>query len=251
MIYDCFLYNGEKELLEIRINELKDLNVTHVLVQSTHTFSGLKKEISLFHLPEEVTFLNTLVVNTDGSLTDANPWNNEKNLRNSISTVLRGLPIKDNDIVIISDVDEIPRASAIKYWNGDEYAALIQNKYGFWLNCEEDHQGWHRSRIMKWNYLKTRTPEEIRHAGIPHRINDAGWHWSWLGGIDEVMRKFQSFSHQEPEVQKHAIRENLERKIKEGESLWGSDKWKIVTIDESFPEYILNNQGKFKHLIHE
>jgi len=248
MIYDCFLYNGEKDLLEIRMNELKGLDVMHVLVQSEHTFSGIIKDRSLLSLPYDYKG----AIKTECQLTNPNPWDNERALRNSIKDFLLNphFNIQDDDIVIISDCDEIPRASAIKDWSGNEYAALIQNKYGFWLNCEEEHKGWHRSRLMKWSYLKTTTPEEVRNACIPARIENAGHHFSWMGGIEEVMRKFKSFSHQEEGVQKHAVREELERKIIEGESLWGSDKWKIVPIDESFPEHIRNNQEKFKHLIY-
>lgn len=256
MIYDCFLYNGEIELLKIRMAELKDLDVIHILVQDTHTFSGQLKNAELLRRKYPYPTPDNLLVITSQAEPSINPWDNEKRLRNSIKEILFSIslllndkPLND-DIIIISDVDEIPRASAIKDWQGKEYAALIQDKFGFWLNCEEEHQGWHRSRIMRWSYLKDKSPEEIRHSGIPERIENAGWHWSWLGGIDEVMRKFKSFSHQEADVQKHAVREEIERKIKVGESLWGNDPWRIIPISSDFPQYIQDHQhDSLKHLI--
>lgn len=259
MIYDCFLFNGEFDLLSIRIAELAGIkNLTHVLVESKVTFTGMEKPRKTIALGERFRDTKRLVIDLTLENPSTNPWDNEKNLRNRIKDFLAYSPlmvnynpIQDDDIIIISDIDEVPRASSIKDWNGPEYTCLIMNKYGFWLNCEEEHQGWHRARMMRWEYLKATTPEEVRHAGIPSRIENAGWHWSWQGGIDEVMRKFASFSHQEPDVQKHANREELMRKILVGESLWGNDKWKIVPIDETFPQYVQDHQNdSLKHMIY-
>lgn len=247
MIYDCFLYNGEKDLLDIRVSEMSRLDVKHLVFQCSHTFKGDLKAEELLQYPwnDRVEF-NTFRPN----MIDPDPWVNEKKLRNGIVESGGLLRAKPDDIIIISDIDEIPRASTIEKWNGDTYAALMMDKFGFWLNCEEQHQGWHRARIMKYSYLRTTTPEEVRNAGFPEQIDNAGWHWSWIGGIDEIMRKFASFSHQEPDVQKHAVRSEIERKMKIGESLWGNDKWEIVPISSDFPHYVQDHQhDSLKHLI--
>lgn len=253
MIYDAFIFNGEWDLLDIRIAAMASLDIRHVLVESSRTFKGDKKDESLLAIRnnrhDDIRGIGKKLIVNMGDQTNPNsdPWQNEKWLRNSI--VYHILDAKPDDIIIISDIDEIPRASAIKDWNGDTYAALMMDKFGFWLNCEEQHQGWHRARIMKYSYLKTTTPEEVRNAGFPEQIDNAGWHWSWLGGIDEVMRKFASFSHQEEGVQKHANREELIRKMAVGESIWGNDRWSIVPIDRSFPQYVQDHQQELKHLI--
>ena len=43
MIYDCFTYFNEAEILEIRVNELAPLKPTHVLIESKYTFTGKEK----------------------------------------------------------------------------------------------------------------------------------------------------------------------------------------------------------------
>ena len=40
MIWDCFTYNGEDDLVKIRCEELKEFDVTHVLVESNYTFTA-------------------------------------------------------------------------------------------------------------------------------------------------------------------------------------------------------------------
>lgn len=247
MIYDCFLYNGEKDLVKIRAEEMKSLNCRHIGVCGFHTFSGIQRKLSFY--PDELAEYHIDWRPLFDAPLSSDPWQNEKMLRNSIKEELKTFKIKADDTIIISDVDEVPRASAVKDWQG-QYAALMMDKFGFWLNCQEQYQGWHRARIMKYSYLKTTTPEEVRNAGFPEQINDAGWHWSWLGGVDEVMRKFASFSHQEESVQKHANREELLRKIAIGESIWGQDLWKIIPIDSTFPQYVQDHQhDNLKHLI--
>lgn len=246
MIYDCFLYNGEKDLLDIRVSEMSGLDVKHLVFQSSHTFKGDLKAEELLQYPwnDRVEF-NTFRPN----MIDPDPWVNEKKLRNGIVESGGLLRAKPDDIIIISDVDEIPRKEAILQFKPEmEVAFLDMQKFGFFLNLREGLH-WTPPKIMTWSHLKTTTPEAVRNAGAPHTIDNAGWHFSWCGGIDEVMRKFASFSHQEEVVQRHANREELMRKMKVGESIWGSDSWSPVPISE-LPQYIQDHQhDSLKHLI--
>ena len=45
MIYDCFTFFNELDLLEIRLNVLKDVVDKFVLVESVKTFTGRDKEL--------------------------------------------------------------------------------------------------------------------------------------------------------------------------------------------------------------
>ena len=46
-IFDCFVYNGEIDLLEIRLNELNEVVDWFVIVEGTHISSGAAKAGSL------------------------------------------------------------------------------------------------------------------------------------------------------------------------------------------------------------
>lgn len=253
MIYDCILFNGEWECLEMRCEELKGLNVRHILVEADYTFTGKPKEFNVWS--DRMAELQTkypiqISVSMSRYGRYENPWDNETYLRNRIKSHLIANPMHDDDVVIIADADEIHRRSVIEAYKPEEgFKALVTDKYGYYINLLEGKQTWKLSRIMPWSYLKDTTPNEVRNSGFPGEISNAGWHFSWLGGVDKMLEKFASFSHQEPEVQKFANKELLEKKLEKGESLWSDDNWQIVGIDETYPIAVKNNIEKYKHLI--
>jgi len=240
LIYDCFIYNGEESLLELRVNELslcKD-NVFHVLIEATQTFTGQYKPIYYTEMSEKYKNICLMVV---GMPKTNNAWEREAYQRNAIKTALLTISPNDEDVVIISDIDEVPRAKQVNLFSPEiEFAALILDKYAYFLNCIESEQSWNRSRIMTWKYLKDRTPEGVRNSGYDFSIHHAGWHWSWL--FDPVA-KLKAFSHTELNTP-----ENIER-VKRRENIWNEDKFKVIDINLSHPEYLYKNQEKFQHLI--
>lgn len=247
MIYDCMLYNGEKELLELRINELSlcDDWVTHVIIESSKTFSGWEKplyfqsEAEYFKRYKNITYM---VVDDPPLNCDA--WTRERHQRNQMITFLKFLQPKEDDNIIIADVDEVPRAKQVNLFKSNmNFAALILDKYAYYLNYLESEQSWDRARIMSWNYLKSRTPEEVRNSGYDLSIHHAGWHWGWLGGPDKAVQKLESFSHQELHTPI-----NVER-VQAQENIWSGVELKEVSIDLSYPEYLVKNIDQFKHLI--
>lgn len=246
MIWTACTFFNEFELLNIQREETKDLEIKHIIVDGNWTFSGKEKSFAITIGPE---LSNVIHLHEYLEEPDSNPWNNEKRQRNAILEVLIDSGMKDDDIVIIRDADEVVSCQAIKTFRPEmELAFLEMKKYNYFLNVYEGP--WNRAKAMTGAYLRSRTPEEVRNSGAPHSIPLAGWHWSFLGGVDAVLEKFASFSHQEPEVQKHAVRENIEHKLRTAESLWAKDLWKVVEIDSSFPQYVQDHQfDTLKHLI--
>ncbi|MFP8624472.1 hypothetical protein ACLH01_02985, partial [Enterobacter cloacae] len=127
MIYDCFLYYDEDMLLDIRLNTLNDVVDYFVIVESTHTFTGKPKklnfDISKFEkFKDKIIYViyNDLPKLKNGIAGEYDAWKNEAATRNAI---MRGLKnAKDNDIILISDVDEIFRPEVIKNINPKEGA---------------------------------------------------------------------------------------------------------------------------------
>ena len=114
------------------------------------------------------------------------PWSKEKAFqRNSIMAVdLAMTNVKDDDLVIISDVDEIVKAEAVKKYDPSmKVAALIMDKMGYWLNCVEGFQSWKIAKILTYGLLKTMTPDLVRNSGQQSFIEDAGWHYSYGLGM--------------------------------------------------------------------
>jgi beta-1,4-mannosyl-glycoprotein beta-1,4-N-acetylglucosaminyltransferase len=239
MIYDCFIFNNELDLLEIRVNELKHLEVTHVLVQANKTFTGNHRDFINITHPRVMDIRITDM--PDGE----DPWVRERFQRNAI---MRGLgAANDNDIIIIADSDELPSAKAVNEFNDKHYnyAGIVMDMYHYFLNCKADNK-WGHAKIMKYSFLKIWLPEDIRHMGYGNSVS-GGWHMTYMGGVEAVKNKIKSFSHQE--VNTKDLLDNLERKISIGESLWSNDLLKFVHLDNTFPRYLIDNQEKFKDLL--
>ena len=123
MIYDCFLFYNELDLLEIRLNELKDVVDKFVLVECSTTFSSLEKP---FYFEENIEryndFLDQIVhvkvydtPNFPSKAGRGKTFHNRHDIeayqRNCISRGLEDcLP---DDIILLSDVDEIPDPNCV------------------------------------------------------------------------------------------------------------------------------------------
>lgn len=259
MIYDCFLYNGESDLLQIRIDEFNRLSplkltmpVTHIMIEGTYTFTGIRKsEAEMSDIPD-VFWAQTKNINWfiyDKVASD--PWKNEEGQRNMIKEVLeKQFKPEDNDIIIISDVDEIPRAYAVQHYRPEfGLCSLQMNQYYYYLNCLAERNGWILPKIMPWSYLKDTTPDQVRRSGFNLCMWQAGWHYSYMGGVGEILRKFKSFSHQEPEIQALADQRILENKLAKLESLWATNKLNLVDIEDA-PFFVQQKRDRFKHMIY-
>lgn len=245
-IFDCLMFNNEFDLLFIAFQELSGIDVSHVIVQGDKTFTGKQKKMLV---PANFFSKSKVIVLEINMPTDPDPWVLERFQRNAI---MRGLvDAKDDDLIIIRDADEVPSAAAIKAYNpGNGVSSLVMDKFGYWLNCREGIQSWSRAKIMTYGYLKNTTPDEVRNAGQDSIISNAGWHWSWLGDVNRLVEKFNSFSHQELNNDKWANPEKLKYKIETGQSLWGEDFWQFISIDETFPKYVQDHQhDSLKNLI--
>lgn len=243
MIYYCVLYNGEKELLEIGLNEMSLCSdcVTVIVVESNMTHTGWQKPLYFEEQKKNFEkYANIMYLLVD-DMPIGTPREREAHQRNAFMKALRFNEPKDDDVVIIADVDEVPRAKTVNMFKPDmEFASLSMEKYAYYLNCIEDGAEWDRCRIMSWKYLKNKLPENVRNSGFDIVILKGGWHYSWC--IDPL-RKLESFSHTELDTP-----ENIER-VQRGENIWSDNKLKVIDINLSHAEYLFKNQDKFKHLI--
>lgn len=241
MIWDCFTYNGEDDLLKIRCEELKDLNVTHVLVESNYTFTGKWKELK--YKKDDKYRVEHFVANHLPN--NGNAWDNEKAQRNYILNALQILGANDNDIVIISDADEIIKASVISNYSPiSSLTALKMDTYRYYYNCLEGRQNWDKARIMNYSYLKQKSPDEVRNSGFERVLDNAGWHFSYMGGYEKMIEKIESFSH--TEFNNDEFKSKLLSKYENCQSLFSDDYWEVVPITIHFPREVLNNYDYYK-----
>jgi hypothetical protein len=266
-IYDCFLLNNELSLLEIRLKELYKVIDFFVIVESTHTFQGRLKPL---HLKDNWNQFKTwhekiIHVIVDDMPNDGNAWHNEHHQRNSI---LRGINGADSeDMIIISDCDEIPKNTIIQEIRQDsrEIVGLRIPYFNFKFNYMlvdniESYHVWITAGRKK--YISN--PEQFRNNrfglnNLQYNSDDgkvkiyehAGWHFTYLGDSDWIKDKIKSFAHIELNKEDILEKINVEEMIQQGVGFNPLDTRKFVkvTLDDYFPLTIKNNQDIFKQFI--
>jgi len=255
-VYDCFLFFDELDVLDIRLHELASVVDKFVLVESTKTFRNKNK--SLYYAENRERFeefedqiIHVIVTDTPRS---AASWEVEYFQRNAM---VRGLTqCKPDDIILMSDVDEIPRASTI-FLNDWVSAFTFQKCYWFaqtvsyyYLNYISNIL-WNGSRVVQ--YKNIGTPQAWRDQS-GKGLDLAGWHMSYLGSVERISKKISAFAHSEYDVPEFNNVEHLAKCLEKGVDLFNRDHivFNIKPAKEcDLPQYVHNNIDKFKHLIKE
>lgn len=252
MIFDCFTFFNEFDMLDIRLNTLNDVVDKFVLVESSITHSGQTKPL-YFDINKEKfkPYLDKIIhIVVDDMDRLKGDWTREKYQRNSIMNGLKDVT-KDEDIILISDIDEIPNPKLISKNIEDKIYGFKQRLFYFYLNYEQlNWPQWIGTKMLKYKTLKKLTPDYVRvdlKKFIP--IKNGGWHFSYLGNIEQIRYKIQSFAHQE--FNKSDIIDRIEENIKKKRDIFGRTEYiyTVVPIDNSFPEYIFKNKDRFSFYI--
>jgi len=206
-IIDCFIFYNENNLLNYRLNILQDVVDYFVIVESTMTFTGKPKEL---YFKKEMLGERIIHIVVDDFPFPNNPTKeqvlkNEKFQRNCITRGLDKLILNENDILIFSDIDEIPDPKTLeklKSFNFDGIYSLEQDFY--YYNLESRKGNWYYSKITNYkNYVSSSLSiDQIRWSNF-NFIKHGGWHLSYFGDIQFIKNKIQNFSHQEynrPEI---------------------------------------------------
>jgi len=264
VLIDAFTFNNELELLEIRLNELDSIVDRFVIVESMESHgSSYRKPAAVLSENWNVVrpFLNKIVYLVLANLmpplenTDC-IWPRENFHRNALMPEILGVSTSPNDIVMISDCDEIPRAKTVwehlgKFQHG--LHALNQDFFYYDVN----------NNVGKWNGTVVGTVAAIQNAGGPQAVRlkrdsvpsipNAGWHLSYFGSLENIRSKVANFAHSNDTTSKEfLVRDNKEivSDILSGKDLFhrGSegrrDYWQ--SNDPRLPVHFLNNQEKYK-----
>jgi beta-1,4-mannosyl-glycoprotein beta-1,4-N-acetylglucosaminyltransferase len=279
-VFDSFIFFNELELLEMRLNILNDVVDYFVLTESPFTVSGNEKPLYyqdnkdrfgkfndkiVHHITEEIpNDFNHMLEKSKFHVAykDPDPYGTSMiNLpirfqralfnRNNSAFGIEKAGVTDDDMVITSDADEIINPlllQDLEWFNpSNNYVAECRAFY-YKLNFlyQED---WMGSRICTWKHLKNTTIDQHRqdHQNA-HKIQDAGWHFSFLGNAENFKLKLASYEHTENNTQN--VIGNAEEKIESGlDPLGRGQTYQAVPIDDSYPDYITSNQKKYAEFI--
>jgi beta-1,4-mannosyl-glycoprotein beta-1,4-N-acetylglucosaminyltransferase len=260
-IYDGFTFFNELDLLELRLEELYHHIDYFVIVESDHTFTNIPKP---YYFKENATrfakFMDKIRYIKIKSLGDSDPWTNEAYQRNQI---MQGChDAADDDIVMVSDVDEIPRPEVIDHIRNTDSEIYVVNmpffyyKFNF-VSIRPDLVnfpllfaalpsivsklgGTHPLRHIRTHFMKEPYQYENYKCEV---IEHGGWHFGYLGDNEFVKLKFVSFSHASELTPEQVENINIESEIHD------HSERVIVKIDHYFPTTILNNLEKYQKYI--
>ena len=274
---DVVPFFNELDILEIRLNILDPYVDCFIISEATKTFSG--KEKPLYYEENKDIFkkfhhkiIHNIVEDTTSP--ELHPYQRDVFQKDNIKKVILE-NIEDDDIIIWSDVDEVPNPEAIAeletFFEQDAIFHFAQENCMGYLNLVEvggiiramtpdwdyeDRPRWLGTKVFGKSILEKYTLSELRskqEKESNYRVFPGGWHWSYVGSeglsVEErVLKKIECAAHSELNTQQ--IKDNVAR-VKDNKDPLGRDYavYQTTPLDDSYPEYILNNKEKFADLI--
>ena len=267
-IYDCFSYWDEDLLLDLRLNVLNNFIDYFVIIEGNKTWQNNFKKLR-FDINKFSKFKDKIIYIPVEDMPDGdNPYTRENFQRNCISRGLKSS--NEEDLIIISDLDEIPNPKAISSFDPNKrYAVFKQKHFYYKLNLQsQKNPFWMGSRICVKKYLKS--PQWLRNLKFKKRpfwrinkfrlnniLEYGGWHFCNLKKPEELLYKYKNlcetndpYHFKEKIDDKYLNIEQITKKVESGKDIIGrDDTFKKVSIDNSFPIFLLNNIDEFKDWI--
>jgi len=288
------MYFDEEVVVDIRFNTLNEFVDYFVIVESKFNHKGDRRELKFNHKKFE-KFKDKIIyliydeeskkiekISEKDSKTEKdtkyilNAGYRENGQRNCIQKGL--IDAKENDLILISDVDEIPKLSELNFKKIKEKIILFkQDMFYYKFNLRLPNLIWTGTKACKKKHLIN--PQWLRN--IKDRrysffridtffsktkytnikiINDGGWHFSNIKTPKEIEHKLRSYLHHREFDEQPLSIEEIDKIIKNKQAIYDLKVDKTVNkigngnILEKFeinklPNYIQTNQNKLKDWI--
>ena len=285
-IIDSFMFFQELDLLEIRLTYLDPYVDEFVIVEACQTFTGkekkfifeqnkerfkqflpkikyykiedfhndyesIKRYLSAFEDESHKRVLSSLEKCSHVPKNQIH-WVLESYHRECLHLILDQVA-SDDDIVLISDLDEIPSKEAFDQKNLEKYlvspVVFQQEEFRYFLNYYKDSD-WLGTIAAKYSLIRNYSfnllrmdSKEIRSFVNKDSLKKAGFHFTSCGGIDMIKAKIESWGHQE--YNNNLVLKNLEENVRSGQDIFmredGTNLQKIDLNNRSFFDERLAN----------
>ncbi len=293
-IYDCLMYYDEDDLLDLRFNILDKYVDKFVITESKFTHSGkikkrnfnpekfkdFNKKIEYFFIEQEPENLKKI---------NNNDSENEKNNKKIYNGLLRdnyqreclsqGIKkLNDEDIILISDLDEIPNLEKANFEKIDKKIFLFQQKMFYYkLNLLYPKLLWNGTKACKKKYfISPQWLRNIKGKKYPlwridtvfskkkyrnlEIIKNGGWHFTNIRNSIDLHNKMINFAHHPDYEETKYSEKDMEKFIKNKLVFYDhfSDKDKnrfekknkLENANKDIlPEYLVKNLEKYKRWI--
>ena len=285
--YDCFMYYDEDLILDLRLNLLNKYIAKFVIVESCYTHSGKKRELK-FDIKKYKNFQDKIIYIPIDTLpkeieeiktSDSKGQKNSKILNNSLARenyqrnqISFGLKnCNDNDLVIISDVDEIPNLESFKYKK--KISIFKQKMFYYKFNLKHPTLTWVGSKACKKKDLIS--PQSIRNIKSKiyplwrldvyfskdkyfnlNFVDNGGWHFTNLKTPEDIHFKLSNFLHHHEYEESKTSLQDIKNLVKEKKINYDhqadkkQEKWKALisltrASDSELPLYLIKNKDKY------
>ena len=231
MLVDCFIFYNEIDVLKKRLRYLDGVVDKFILVESTVTHRGEEKKLFYDENKKEFEEWSDRIIHIiiRDNPTDKDPWIRENFQRNCIT---RGLDeFKDDDIVMVSDVDEIPNRTTLRLPPDVKMCSYNMIAFQYNFNYIQELEPWYGTVITTKEVLMQVSPQKMREMrwSIP-RYKNAGWHLSSFGDEVFVANKIQNYAHCHDDTHKDVNVETFKKLIDEG--IHADGKYKLIKTSE-------------------
>lgn len=248
-IIEAVLFNNELELLEARLHEGDGVVDHWIILESTTTFTGNPKPLHFRGNRDRFSAftdrISSSVVYTPYTIT---PWVREAMTRDALRAALYGYGPDDDDLVVLSDGDELTRRSAwpeiVERTEGRHCVSLHKPTWYYTLTWQLPDAGpaysSYRSKGARAESLLLGAPISSWADDLSFPVVvDSGWHLSCLGGPARLLEKIQSFSHQEINTPEWATYENCRRLIQDGVDCAPERNATLTHTDPAGPDWLI------------
>ena len=289
-LYDCFMYFDEDLLLDIRLNSLNNFVKKFVITEATYTHNGTKKKLN-FDITKFKKFKDKIIY----LVVDEQPTNvlnliqgeseeqrGEKLILNGMArdyfqreNLARGInEASDDDLILISDLDEIPNLNQVNFTNIKNNIVIFEQKMFYYkLNlCYEDYPWLGTKAVKKKNFISPQWLRNIKGKKYSKWridtlfsrkkytnllfVKDGGWHFTCLRTAEELEKKLLNFAHHYEYEDSGLNIDDIRKLIKEKRVMYDhkvdqkSFKWSGKSILKKFdvdllPKYVSLNVDKF------
>ena len=248
-IFDCFMFYDEEMLLDVRLNVLDKYVDKFVIVESTFTHSGKKRDL-IFDIKKFLKFKDKIIYHVvdkkPKGLEEVNVYDTdhikknkiimnavrfENGQRHAIGSLLKSA--EANDQIIISDLDEIPNLDNVNFTSIKNKIILFRQKMFYYkFNLILENMIWCGSKSCKMkNFLFPQWLREIKDKKYPlwridtifsnkkynnvYFVENGGWHFTNIKTPEEIDKKLRSYMHHPEYDQSNIGPKEIDRMIKE------------------------------------
>lgn len=262
-------YFNEAEVFEIRLAELGDWADVIVVAEGNRTYAGTERE---YEFPKEeqrwkpweekIRYLQVdlpLFQDFEGRMAMqpfhsciSGPWLREQALRQSLVTAMRDLD--DNDVVLMSDADEIVRREVAERMQHDIFKTPVLSfalpQHVMYLNWRWPAEVGAVARFVSGATLRRDGMETIvRGGGYPLvHGQDHGWHFAYMGGLERILYKIRQAAH--TELRDWATTTNVSHSLLTGQDIFGRYEHQAYSVPLSdLPAHVQQNPERFGLLL--